>query len=664
MKRHVLAIVTLVAASGWSHHTAHAAPLETKFTFQGQLKQGGAIPPDGSVNMVFRLFNEEMLGTALDTDPPAGSHSVPVTDGLFTQDLTFDNSHYNGQRLWLEIEVEGNTLSPRQELRATPYALQTRGIFVSSSGLVGIGTSSPSDRLHVVGSTLLEGTGIHGLYLNGNDTGNVEIAINNGAGNHFIFDDDSDGHALKIESATNRDLAFGTSGPNERMRITSTGEVGIGTSNPSSNSTLHIQGPSPGGAATGQIRIDGSETSGAADTGGGIWFSGHDGTGATTLATVQGLKENGTVGNNASYLRFGTSPDGANVSERMRISSSGDVGIGTASPKAALQIDTNTFFDLSSTPSGQDNLLLTDNFAGGQGNVFGSIGFGNNENSRRAAIAAMQTGTDPDHQGLAFYTHQSSVATDDLVESIRIKHDGAVGIGTTDPQNKLHVNGIIRADNDIDIYNNGIRTIRLQPDEGGVGEGGTIKVSNGNGDVTAELEGDVTDAGRLLLYDSAGSAGPATIVLRGDTGRVTARVVEITGADLAEKFPVSEKAEAGTVMEIDPEHPGQLRVSRGAHNRRVAGVVSGANGLSVGVVLGNLPGHEDAPPIAMSGRVWTLCDTANGSIKVGDLLTTSDVSGHAMTVTDHGAAQGATIGKAMTALESGRGLVLVLVSLQ
>jgi hypothetical protein len=41
----------------------------------------------------------------------------------------------------------------------------------------------------------------------------------------------------------------------------------------------------------------------------------------------------------------------------------------------------------------------------------------------------------------------------------------------------------------------------------------------------------------------------------------------------------------------------------------VAGVVSGANGLSAGAILGNLPGHEDAPPIALSGRVWVYCDS-------------------------------------------------------
>jgi hypothetical protein len=118
-------------------------------------------------------------------------------------------------------------------------------------------------------------------------------------------------------------------------------------------------------------------------------------------------------------------------------------------------------------------------------------------------------------------------------------------------------------------------------------------------------------------------------------------------------------------MEIDPDNPGQLCVSRGAYNRRVAGVVSGAGDLPPGAILGNLPGTEDAPPIALSGRVWVQCDATTRAIEPGDLLTTSDRAGYAMAVRDHARATGATIGKAMSKLPQGEtGLVLVLVNLQ
>ena len=81
-------------------------------------------------------------------------------------------------------------------------------------------------------------------------------------------------------------------------------------------------------------------------------------------------------------------------------------------------------------------------------------------------------------------------------------------------------------------------------------------------------------------------------------------------------------------------------------------------------MLGNLPGNEEAPPIALSGRVWVKCDASTGPIGPGDMLTTANRPGHAMKAQDHARATGATIGKAISSLKEGQGLVLVLVSLQ
>lgn len=69
-------------------------------------------------------------------------------------------------------------------------------------------------------------------------------------------------------------------------------------------------------------------------------------------------------------------------------------------------------------------------------------------------------------------------------------------------------------------------------------------------------------------------------------------------------------------------------------------------------------------PVALTGRVWCLTDASYGSVNSGDLLTTSPTPGHAMVVRNHQKAQGAILGKAMTSLDSSKGLVLVLVSLQ
>jgi len=164
-----------------------------------------------------------------------------------------------------------------------------------------------------------------------------------------------------------------------------------------------------------------------------------------------------------------------------------------------------------------------------------------------------------------------------------------------------------------------------------------------------------------LSVNGFSNSAPALSVV--GTARVD--ILEITGADVAEKFPLSEEVRPGMVVAIDPTNPGKLCLARGAYNRCVAGVISGANDLPAGTILGNLPGHEDSPPVALSGRVWVYCDATEQAIQPGDLLTTSHTPGHAMAVRDHPRAMGAVIGKAMTSLAQGEtGLVLVLVNLQ
>ncbi len=138
------------------------------------------------------------------------------------------------------------------------------------------------------------------------------------------------------------------------------------------------------------------------------------------------------------------------------------------------------------------------------------------------------------------------------------------------------------------------------------------------------------------------------------------------GADLAEPFQITagkDEVPLGAVVVIDDQNPGHLTMSDQPYDTRVAGIVSGANGVNSAIKMEQL-GVEGGQSVALSGRVYALADASAAPIKPGDLLTTSSVPGHAMKVTDHGRAQGAVLGKAMTGLKEGRGLVLVLVSLQ
>jgi hypothetical protein len=118
-------------------------------------------------------------------------------------------------------------------------------------------------------------------------------------------------------------------------------------------------------------------------------------------------------------------------------------------------------------------------------------------------------------------------------------------------------------------------------------------------------------------------------------------------------------------LSIDADNPGMLKVSDKAYDRCVAGIVSGASDVKPGLILHQKNSIADGEHlVALTGRVYCLVDATETPVKPGDLLTTSSTAGYAMKATDNKKATGAIIGKAMTSLESGKGLVLVLVSLQ
>ncbi len=151
-----------------------------------------------------------------------------------------------------------------------------------------------------------------------------------------------------------------------------------------------------------------------------------------------------------------------------------------------------------------------------------------------------------------------------------------------------------------------------------------------------------------------------------DVGETHTQSLEILGgADLSERFEIESAdvtIEPGMVVSIDAEHEGKLVVSRDAYDRRVAGIISGAGKIKPGMLMGQEGTvASGAHAVALTGRVYC---KAVGPIEPGDLLTTSNIPGHAMKAIDRERSQGAIIGKAMSRLERGTGLVLILVNLQ
>jgi hypothetical protein len=150
-------------------------------------------------------------------------------------------------------------------------------------------------------------------------------------------------------------------------------------------------------------------------------------------------------------------------------------------------------------------------------------------------------------------------------------------------------------------------------------------------------------------------------------GTTTTGILTVTGgADLAEPFEISNEGDVakGAVVIIDETQAGMLKLSETAYDTRVAGVVSGACGIRPGLTLKQNGKLTEGLNVTLVGRAYVLTTAANGSIKPGDLLTTSDMQGHAMKAADRASSLGAIIGKALTPLEIGEDLVLALVNLQ
>jgi hypothetical protein len=265
------------------------------------------------------------------------------------------------------------------------------------------------------------------------------------------------------------------------------------------------------------------------------------------------------------------------------------------------------------------------------------------------------------------YALQSDAAQRSLAD---FTVDGRLGVGTA-PIDQLTVVGYGR-------FDLGGGSVRVSTPGGWPGL--ILYSSNGN---RRDLIVD-NDGLRILAGASSSAPGPTSGIRIAQNGWVgvgvnepatplhvqgttTTAVLEITGgSDLSERFDVvGARVEPGYTVCIDAEAPGRLVVSTRAYDRTVAGVVSGAGGVNPGMVMGQDGTAADGQwPVALTGRVWVWCDATGALIEPGDLLTTSAVEGHAMKAVDDAAVRGAVLGKAMTALPEGRGLVLVLVALQ
>jgi hypothetical protein len=176
-----------------------------------------------------------------------------------------------------------------------------------------------------------------------------------------------------------------------------------------------------------------------------------------------------------------------------------------------------------------------------------------------------------------------------------------------------------------------------------------------------------------VKYNGQVGIGPGVETLMAaapDKLLVVAGDIEVSGninakyEDLAEWVPAASDLVGGTVVVLDPALGNGVQASMKAYDTTVAGVVSD----QPGIVLGQKSATKEK--IATTGRVRVKVDATRAPIAVGDLLVTSDKPGCAMRSIPVDVAgislhrPGTIVGKALEALASGEGEILVLLSLQ
>jgi hypothetical protein len=256
-----------------------------------------------------------------------------------------------------------------------PIAIHTGGserLRIDTSGNVGIGTSSPTSVTNYKFVTTQAATGaVYQAY--GASSTDARFFADNAYGGTGMF--------------SNHPFLFYTNS-SERMRITSDGNVGIGTSSPSTflnayNATSAIL--SVDGDSTTQIRATRYSTDGAqssiiirkargtlasptavasADIAGSFNTLAYGGSNFRQITSITGVVDTYTSDTNISgYLTFSTNAGSTSVTERMRITNAGDVGIGTTSPSNQLHVARagSTYIRVSSTDVGSGTGLWTTN---------------------------------------------------------------------------------------------------------------------------------------------------------------------------------------------------------------------------------------------------------------------------------------------------------------
>ena len=342
---------------------------------------------------------------------------------------------------------------------------------------VGIGTTSPSQKLDVRDGTITS-----------RDSGNVNYAEldrfagltlkGNGAGAKYVSTPNTDALGFKTNNS-------------EKMRITSSGNVGIGTTSP--DSILQVGDP----METNTLTIAGLYSAGGARLN---FRSGHP-----SNSTVWNMGEIKVTddGNYNGRIEFQTTASGGNVgaspTTKMVLKANGNVGIGTTNPAGTLSVEnTGTagvpVLDIINTSASMFNHsaeIMTPNMTTGQNNIFVIGRAGSTKNS--GYIGYKYSGTAGANANVLTFGHWGS---DNLMN---IDGLGNVGIGTTSPEAKLNILSTGIDDEALVVQDNG-RKIKIGRD--------SIKVTDlSNAVANMYLQG---DGSNVILPNAVSRLGIGT----------------------------------------------------------------------------------------------------------------------------------------------------------
>jgi hypothetical protein len=364
---------------------------------------------------------------------------------------------------------------------------------ITTGGNLGIGTTNASERLVVQsGSILIR-----------NDTDYLKF--NNAADSTYWGRISQSSSDIELSNRQAGALKFLTT-DTERMRIDSGGRVLLGgTSSYNANSKLQVTSANIGvdNGAGGQAILAITADAFAANAGASLGLGGKaSGGGNIVFGAIAGRSE-GT--GNAGYLQFATINSGGTMSERMRITSTGAVGIGTSSPAAArLQVTgtgTTALSFVNNTDSFAGGTNFTQpHFAIGSGNdTTGNVtrlGLGVGTGAQVFLDALMENGTTV-YSSLLFRTR----GADGMAERMRITSAGNVGIGISDPSEKLDVRGIFV------VSDANKQFVRLRMDSGVARIESTF--ASGASGAYRPLAFSTSDAERMRI-DTSGNVGIGT----------------------------------------------------------------------------------------------------------------------------------------------------------